>query len=390
MDGVDHPRHFIKLGCLKVISKPSDAICGVQTSSCSTQLRSCKVLINVFRGFVPKLSTNCSTFWSQTTKGPALHPYIIIWQVARHVPCATGEAYCTTGTRHFRIARHVCSWYGQLQPTHWMLTPPKPFQWTWKTYLVLITIANARWTQCDTTHLEFLAVGWVVALLPPYLEGIHFMIRNGHDALNWMLNFAYATGQLRKHLLVSWSEVWSCLCSFIYISSHGRVFKTTYHSRQPNTNRWCTIGYVSRLLTEQQRTIMYQTIVSMVYNEDTVFSIMSPTLPVVHSATTSKPEMKTAPPTLTKLAAKQAKDMFCRHVAATIGMHGSCHLYGRRRVLVCTYPLYEGLQTLMPDSIRPPLSYLSHYPKLIGHPGECPLYDAMRHELYWLHTTNDV
>lgn len=53
----------------------------------------------------------------------------------------------------------------------------------------------------DTTHKEFLAVVWDVFLLRQYLEVVQLEFRNNHDALNWILDVADASGKLvRCHL----------------------------------------------------------------------------------------------------------------------------------------------------------------------------------------------
>lgn len=54
--------------------------------------------------------------------------------------------------------------------------------------------------------------------------------------------------------------------------------------------------------------------------EDNGFNFISPGLPAMCSVETSRPETSIAPPMLTDLLAEQAKDVFCREIAATVVM----------------------------------------------------------------------
>lgn len=61
-------------------------------------------------------------------------------------------------------------------------------------------------------------------------------------------------------------------------------------------------------------------------------------------------------------------------------MPGSCYSYDRHGILVCTASLDGAVQTVVSNSLRPPL-FLAHYPKLTGHPSKRRMYDTMRREL---------
>lgn len=65
-------------------------------------------------------------------------------------------------------------------------------------------------------------------------------------------------------------------------------------------------------------------------------------------------------------------------------------LVRRHGFLVCTTSLEGTVQTVVPKSLRPRFLYLEYYPKLVGCPGECCMYDTMRSNLYWTHMTSDV
>lgn len=123
------------------------------------------------------------------------------------------------------------------------------------------------------------------------------------------------------------------------------------------------------------------------------FNFISTGFPALCSVALSKSKTSTFPPTLTELyraLAKPAKEAFYREAAATVWMPVLCYSYDPQSILACPSPLDDVVQTAMPTSLLPRLFYLSHYPKLAGHPGENGMSDTMRQELYWLHMTNVV
>lgn len=122
---------------------------------------------------------------------------------------------------------------------------------------------------------------------------------------------------------------------------------------------------------------------------DNEFIFISLELPVVCSVVTANPETNTTPSTLPELLDKQPNDAFFWQRAALVRTPSSCYSYERHDSLVYTAWLDGAIRTVVPDALRRSQLF-THYPKLVGHPGERQIYDTKSPKLYWSRMKNDA
>lgn len=96
------------------------------------------------------------------------------------------------------------------------------------------------------------------------------------------------------------------------------------------------------------------------------------------------------PPTLAKLKAAQAQDRTRQQHAATIG-----HLESKLNVhsngsLVTQCTTDSAARVVVPKVFQISLLYQAPHPSLVGHSVQCLMYDSMRPEHYWEHTSKDI
>lgn len=103
-------------------------------------------------------------------------------------------------------------------------------------------------------------------------------------------------------------------------------------------------------------------------------------LPTVCPITTLKAKPTT--PTVTELVTNWAKEAFCNQMEGMVGTYGSGYSYDLHCILVRSFTLSSGKQTVLPRSLWAGLLYLAFHPKQVGHPGERLMYDTMRREVY--------
>ena len=106
--------------------------------------------------------------------------------------------------------------------------------------------------------------------------------------------------------------------------------------------------------------------------------------------TMAREETNVMPISLAEFLHERATDPFCQAVAQQVGTWKSKLDYDRYGLLVRKSPLEGALQRVVPKSLLDRLLYLSHYPRLAGHPGGTRMYYTLRRDYYMPMMANDV
>ena len=109
-----------------------------------------------------------------------------------------------------------------------------------------------------------------------------------------------------------------------------------------------------------------------------------------HALAIAPEESDAASVSVEEFLCAQAEDAFCRFAAETVGTPNSKFDMDRYGFLVWKSPLDGTLQRVVPTRLRPRVLYLSHHPRLAGHPGATRMYYTLRREYYWPHMASDA
>lgn len=243
-------------------------------------------------------------------------------------------------------------------------------------------IGNRRKPQYHTTHQKGLTAICAELLLRLYLEDTCFAIWTYHDALQWMQNLVQATANPIQCLLKC--PKWY-FTSFIMLEVNTILsvcYQVFYQDYLPPGRTALTGDAIPDMLVlspgnENEKVFIGSPSIFGVYY-NTAFNFVSLELPSLRTFRTSRPYTNTAPPKLTKLPAKQAKDTFCQQVSTTIGMARSYFSYDLNVITVCTADLNDAIQTVVSNSILPHLLHLRHYLKLTSKLDKRRMYDTMQ------------
>ena len=396
---VDYLGHVIKPGKLEVASKTVDAIRQARPPTDQTQLRSFLGMCNVYRRFVENFARIAAPLNKKLRKG---EPFEF-----GHLNDAEHSAFLTLKDKlvnppilalprhnyHYTLDTDACE-----DQVGCVLLQEQP-----NGDKLPIGYWSRSLTQAEkiysTTERECLAIVWGILALRPYLDSSRFTLRTDHEPLRWILNIAEPSGRLARWRLR--------LAEF--------DFEVQYRpGRQHNL-----ADGMSRLLTEGGDT-------SPIDDEIPCFSVMESTrttetdptplsgmwdVPVdlrfiedpevVALADEAEAERETAaeddgeereimPITAEEFLQEQSKDPFCIAKAKMVGDANSHFDVDQYGFLVRRSNLDGALQRVVPKTLRARVLYLSHYPRLAGHPGGLRMYMTLRREYYWPHMANDA
>ena len=228
-----------------------------------------------------------------------------------------------------------------------------------------------------TTEKECLAIVWAILLLRPYLEGQRFTVRTDHDSLRWVLNLADAKGRLARWRLR--------LSEYDFVVEHRAGIK---HQAADALSRLETTGLDTSTLRDE--------IPCYVVDEDVQGDVLSPggATPLYPGnpdvMTLVQEEAEILPVTQDDLIREQKTDPYCKAMMGEVGKSGTQFEVNQYGLLCRRAPLDGSIQIVVPASLRARISFLSHYPRLQGHPGTSKMYETMRRLYYWPHMASDV
>ncbi len=240
------------------------------------------------------------------------------------------------------------------------------------------------------TERDCLAVVWAVTLLRPYLEGIHFVVRTDHAALRWILNLSTSGKRLERWRL--------------------RLLEYDFEVQYRPGHQHHAADLMSRLPSDGQDSdpidhsipCMDAACIHAVEESlaDTDFSDAAEaeeprTNQTPTDSTTALrrgQDTSATPISLEEFIREQAVDMYCRSLVSPEGMAAHRGLFDvdERGVLVRRAPLEGSVQIVVPESLRPRVLHLNHYPRLVGHPGGTRMHQTMRRTYYWPYMSMDA
>ena len=387
---VDYLGHVIRPGKLEVASKMTDALKKALPPTNQTELRSFIGMCNVYRRFIKnfariaaplnrKLEKNQPfTFGTITGTDYEAFQELKTKLISPPILALPRHGYKYTLDTDACVYQVGCTLL-QEQPNGDKL--PVGY---WSRSL---TKAEKNYS---ATERECLAIVWGILTLRPYLEGVRFTVRTDHNPLKWILNIAdTANGRLMRWRLR--------LAEFDYDVEYRPGVK---HNLADGMSRLRTEGGDETPLRDDVPTYTICLVKSPngevediregEWEEvDDIFENKNrPGMPEVTAFAVEEKEVM--PVTVEELIAEQAKDEYCRSVAESVGKRSSSFAYDRNGVLVRKSRLDGTLQKVVPESLRARILYLSHYPRLAGHPGGTRMYYTMRRDFYWPLMANDV
>ena len=374
---VDYLGHVIRPGKLEVSTRTCDAIKQAKPPTTQTGIRSFIGLCNVFRRFVPNFARIATPLNRKLEKGQPFNfetltdaEYAAFEELKRRLvsppilalPKRDGQYKLDTDACDTQVGSTLLQDQGggEFHPVGY-----------WSRAL---TKQERDYT---TTEKECLAIVWSILLLRPYLEGQRFTVRTDHDSLRWVLNLADAKGRLARWRLR--------LSEFDFDVEHRAGIK---HQAADALSRMTTTGLDTTPLGDD----------IPCFTADTDFQNPTPPcrgttfrLPGIPEVL-AVPEEGSAliPVTVSEILTGQAQDPYCRAMTSEVGKVGSHFEVNRVGLLCRKAPVDGSLQVVIPQSLRARVLYLSHYPRLQGHPGSTRMYETMRRDYYWPHMASDI
>ena len=394
-DTVDYLGHVIRPGVLEVAEKNTATIKGFENPKTQTCLRSFLGMCNVYRRFVPNFARVSAPLNKMLTKGepydlpaftdehkeafnllkdaliapPILKlprsdlPYSVDTDACDYqVGCALFQTY-PDGTRH-----PVGFWSRTLAPAE-------------RNY--------------STGERECLAVIWAIQILRPYLERKHFDLYTDHQALKWMMSLTDVSGRLARWRLR--------LLEFDFTVRYRKGAANSVAdaiSRLPTFND-CPIGpdlEIPCFLVEEDKTCQRSPNPHVSLEQDT--SEGSPDTWTTDDWDDSDPcmaveegqgipqegpeDVDVSPITIEELILAQAEDDLCKRLRRKLERDSTKRYFEDERGLVVRVsPLDGAKQIVAPESLRQKILYMSHFPRLAGHPGGTRMFNTIRRTFYW-------
>ena len=374
---VDYLGHVIRPGKLEVSTRTCDAIKRAKPPTTQTGIRSFIGLCNVFRRFVPNFARIATPLNRKLEKGQPFNfevltdpEYAAFEELKRRLvsppilalPKRDGQYKLDTDACDTQVGSTLLQDQGggDFHPVGY-----------WSRAL---TKQEREYT---TTEKECLAIVWSILLLRPYLEGQRFTVRTDHDSLKWVLNLADAKGRLARWRLR--------LSEFDFDVEHRAGVK---HQAADALSRMETTGLDTRPLGDE---IPCFTTVSDIPGEGLPcrgVTVRLPGIPEVLAV--PQEESGLIPVTVSEILQGQREDSYCRAMTSEVGKAGSHFEVNRIGLLCRKAPVDGSLQVVIPQSLRARVLYLSHYPRLQGHPGATRMYETMRRDYYWPHMASDI
>ncbi|CAN8067637.1 unnamed protein product [Agarophyton chilense] len=372
---VDYLGHVIRPGKLQVSTRTRDAIRAAKSPTNQTELRSFLGLCNVFRRFVKSFARIAAPLNSKLEKNKPfnfetltdteheafekLRQRLIrppILAISRQdMPYVLDTDACDIQVGCVLLQKQPD---GDLLPIG-----------DWSRSL------NKAERSYSTTERECLAVVWAILHLRPYLEGARFTLRTNHHALRWILNLADASGRLARWRLR--------LMEYDFDMTDGE--DTT-----PLDEEVPCLLLADR--AEENDDLVADITVDGEVKTDAVLDWHDGQNPIGCPEVMAIVEEETnvRPVTLEELIQEQAEDEYCKSVRKDVGNGITLFDINRYGVLIRHSPLDGALQKVVPRSLVPCVLYLSHYPRLEGHPGGTRMYNTLRRDFYWPQMANDV
>ena len=394
---VSYLGHTVRPGKLEVASKTCNAVRQAKPPQTQTELRSFLGLCNVYRRFVPNFAriaaplnkklmkdqpTNFETLSAeeydafQTLKRRLIEPPILA---------------LPKGSKPYRLETDACDHQVGCVLTQEQDDPKdyRPIGY-WSRSL---TKAEKNYS---ATERECLAIVWSVLLLRPYLEGAPFVIRTDHDSLRWLLNIADVSGRLARWRLR--------LSEFDFEVVHRPGVK---HQAADALSRMQTNGEdASRMddeipcfLAEHHRdTEAIETVATVICGNETlperVIDWPKPSKRIAMEGVMAivEEDKNVEAISVEEFLQEQARDPYCQERMEKLGLEeeGAVFEIDQFGILCRRAKLDGAMQKVVPKTLRDRLLYLSHYPRLAGHPGQSTMYNSLRRQFFWPFMANDV
>ena len=89
---------------------------------------------------------------------------------------------------------------------------------------------------------------------------------------------------------------------------------------------------------------------------------------------------------------EQARDPYCQERMKKLGSEeeGAVFEIDQFGILCRSAKLDGAMQKVVPKTLRDRLLYLSHFPRLAGHPGQSTMYKSLRRQIFWPLMASDV
>ena len=384
---VDYLGHVVRPGQLEVASRTVDAVRQFKTPADQGELRSFLGMCNVYRRFVPNFARVAAPLNQKLKKGEPFQfdslndeEYKAFADLKVRLISPPVLALPRHGLRYTldtdACAHQVGCALLQDQPNGDKL----PIGYWSRT----LTTAERNYS---TTEKECLAIVWSVLTLRPYLYGQQFTIRTDHEPLRWILNIVDVSGRLARWRL-RLSEY-----DFIVEYRPGRKNNLADGmSRMPTAagdQRKLEDDIPCLAILPNPMTETDPTPVGGLWDTEGECPFVE-NVKVLTLAEEGGEESDIVPITVEEFLQAQATDSFCQEKAKAVGDSDSQFDYDRYGLLVRKAPLDGALQRVVPKALRARLLYLTHYPRLAGHPGGTRMYLTLRRDFYWPQMGNDV
>lgn len=388
---VNYLGHTIRPGLLEVANKNTATIEGFKIPATQTNLRSFLGLCNVYRRFIPNYARAAAPLTELLTKAygsrlpdfderrlksfnllksalaspPVLRLPRMGLRYSVDTDACDHQIGCALFQTHEDGKRYPLGfWSRQLRPAE-------------KNY--------------SAGEKECLAIIWAVQILQPYLQMEEFDLFTDHQALRWIFSLADGSNRLARWRLILM----------------GHKFKVHYKKGAQNTvadaiSRLPTFGNCSKgpeleipcfAVHSESDSSSVSTPGTTEYEQDETteweedFTMSDTSLPVMAVEEVTE----VSPISIEEYIAAQASDAWCQVIAGKID-EGNEERFKRddRGLLVRVAPLDLAHQVLVPKDLRPRVLHLSHYPRLVGHPGTTRMYQTLRRAFYWPAMALDV
>lgn len=393
---VQYLGHVIRPGRLEMANTNADAIQGFKEPTTQSELRSFLGLCNVYRRFVPNFSRAAAPLNKLLTKeyhadlGLFSDEERNAFQLLKTALVSPPILRLPRDGLPYSVDTDACKYQvgcALLQ------TYPDGKRYPIGFWSRSLTSAERNYSVGER---ECLAVIWAVQLLRPYLERTHFQLYTDHQALRWMFNMADGSSRLARWRLR--------LLEFDY--------EIQYKTGATNT----IADAISRLPTFGESTFKPDL-------EIPCFSVEAPAEDVKQNRDANvllngcdvqeydsdhdeedfiderfpyevlavSEEVELSPIRLETFVQEQTKDDFCNGILSKLESEDSViYKVNDKGLLVRVSPVDKSEQIVVPLTLRQKVLHLSHFPRMMGHPGGTRMYHTLRRAYYWPSMAVDV